>query len=114
MGLLDLASELSAGVRHSTMEAQYEFEPIRAPRVIGPDNIVRPYSRDDAQGREIMLRLNKRHSEEKFVACLKIGIDRMSVLVTSDRVVWLDFKQDKQVFLFSLYPRCSVLIPPSR
>lgn len=90
MGIFDMISDFSAGVRHSATNASEKPSPLRLPRVVGPDSVLRPYDREDAMGRRLMLMLNHQNQHEKFVAYVQLGVDEQAILITGDRFLILD------------------------
>mmetsp|Transcript_26012 Transcript_26012/g.78204 ORF Transcript_26012/g.78204 Transcript_26012/m.78204 type:complete len:1066 (-) Transcript_26012:86-3283(-) len=96
-GVFDMLSETSAAVRQSSSRAVHRATRVRLPRVIGPDRTLHPYSIADAEGQRLMLTLNKRNREERFVNCTYLmgpardgGLDTESAaLITSERVIFL-------------------------
>ena len=89
-GVFDLASSTTAAVRSSAGQTAKSVERARPPRMIAPDLILRPYRRDEADGRQLLMRLNNGEGAERFVANVQVGKDiRTSLLVSSDRIIVL-------------------------
>eukprot|EP00050_Salpingoeca_kvevrii_P000824 m.156882 g.156882 ORF g.156882 m.156882 type:complete len:3776 (-) comp10222_c0_seq1:35-11362(-) len=89
-GVFDFASEASAAVRQSASSASKTFDRARFPRAIGPDLVITPYSHEAAAGRNLLLRLNRMNTSERFVAKVRVGVNRCLLLVTSERVMIVD------------------------
>jgi hypothetical protein len=90
-GMFDLASSTTAAVRTAAGASMPRMRRDRMPRSIGPDHVLRPYALDDADGRQLLLSLNRGDTTESFVAKVRLQntSDSPTLLVTSDRIIVL-------------------------
>lgn len=91
IGFFDLASNLSEGVRNTTTVFDADaICPIRPPRYIASDGIVRPYNEREAVGQKIMKSANGGlYFNDVYLAHTKLSESDMLVLVTTDRIVMM-------------------------
>lgn len=91
-GVFDLASSTTAAVRYTAGRSKRVTHRARPPRAIGPDQTLRMFSAQDADGRMQLLGLLRGNNlqMECFVAKLQLGADgSRELLITSDRILIL-------------------------
>ncbi|KAL1915167.1 uncharacterized protein VTP21DRAFT_7648 [Calcarisporiella thermophila] len=89
VGVLDLASNVSEGIRNTTtvFDAN-DIERVRLPRHIGRDRILRPYSQREALGQSWLKELDNGHFfNEKYVAHCSVRSDEVVALLTATRLM---------------------------
>eukprot|EP00794_Sanderia_malayensis_P015340 gene15340-16917_t len=92
-GVLDLASGAAAAVRGSARGKQYTPKPVRLKRNCHDAGGVLPaYSKNMAEGQDVLLKLNEYDVAEWFVASELVRSDRedrMRAIITTDRVYFV-------------------------
>jgi len=87
IGLLDMASNISEGIRNTTtVFDEHEIQRVRLPRVISQDGVVRPYNVRESVGQMILHTVR----DGKYVQCHYLAhsnITRNKVIVVSLEVV---------------------------
>lgn len=89
IGVLDLASNISEGVRNTTTVFDgSELDRVRLPRYIPADGIVRPYSQREALGQSWLKQVdNGKYFDEHYIAHLELPTEDMVVMVTYSRIL---------------------------
>jgi len=89
IGVFDLASNVSEGIRNTTTVFDSpERERVRLPRHVSADGILRPYSAREALGQYWMKDLNNgAYRQESYVAHINFTGDDTVVLLTASRVL---------------------------
>lgn len=89
-GVFDLASSTTAAVRTAAGQTLLMPPRARPARAIGPDDVLRPYRVEDANGRKLLLQLNSGDSNERYVSQITVSADHSTtLLITSDRIIVL-------------------------
>ena len=89
-GVFDLASSTTAAVRTAAGQTSAIPSRARAARAIGPDDVLRPYRVEDANGRKLLHQLNGGDRKERYVSQITVSANHSTtLLVTSDRVIVL-------------------------
>lgn len=91
IGVLDMASNVSEGVRNTALLDPHTIDRVRPPRFVARDGIVRPYNKSDAQG-QIWLRSanNGNYYRDKYVTHISLSEDTKVVIVTFLRIILLN------------------------
>nr|KAJ3420850.1 hypothetical protein HK105_005137 [Polyrhizophydium stewartii] len=88
IGVMDLATNVSEGIKNTTSVFDGELDRQRLPRFIGKDGILKPYDSREALGRSWLKSLeNGRYFHEQYVAHLEIRIEDLVAIVTETRVI---------------------------
>ncbi|KAI8610486.1 hypothetical protein BC830DRAFT_1069804 [Chytriomyces sp. MP71] len=89
IGVFDLASNVSEGIRNTTTVFDKELEKIRLPRFVSKDGILtQPYDSREAMGLKLLKGLeNGRYFKEDYFAHLELRMEDLIVFVTSCRVL---------------------------
>lgn len=73
VGVFDLASSVTEGIKNTTTVFDKELERVRLPRHISADKIIRPYNLHEANGLEYLQRIAKgKYRTEKYIAHLEL------------------------------------------
>ncbi|KAJ8102210.1 hypothetical protein POJ06DRAFT_300095 [Lipomyces tetrasporus] len=89
IGLFDLASNVSEGIRNTTtvFDAQ-GIDRVRLPRFIGRDKVVKPYNQREAIGQAWLKQLNEGdYFNEEYVAHMSLPGEELVVIVTYTRIL---------------------------
>lgn len=91
IGVLDLASNLSEGIRNTTTVFDgSELDRVRLARFVPADGIVRPYSARDALGQSWLKQVdNGRYFDERYIAHLELPGEDAVVMVTYSRILMI-------------------------
>ncbi|KAJ2693975.1 Vacuolar protein sorting-associated protein 13 [Coemansia sp. IMI 209128] len=88
IGMFDLASNVTEGIRNTTTVFERDLDRQRLPRHIGRDGIITAYSGRDALGQAWMRELNKgAYAYDNYLAHLELPGSDMVVLLTYQRLV---------------------------
>ncbi|KAJ2768167.1 Vacuolar protein sorting-associated protein 13, partial [Coemansia nantahalensis] len=88
VGMFDLASNVTEGIRNTTTVFERDLDRQRLPRFVGRDAIVTAYSPRDALGQAWMQELNKgAYAADAYLAHLELPGSDMVVLLTYQRLV---------------------------
>ncbi|KAI8844441.1 hypothetical protein BJ741DRAFT_543605 [Chytriomyces cf. hyalinus JEL632] len=88
IGVFDLATNVSEGIRNTTTVFDKELEKIRLPRFVSKDGILTPYDSREAMGLKLLKGLEGgRYFKEDYFAHLELRIEDLIVFVTSNRVM---------------------------
>ncbi|KAJ2081093.1 Vacuolar protein sorting-associated protein 13 [Coemansia sp. S100] len=88
IGMFDLASNVTEGIRNTTTVFERDLDRQRLPRHIGRDGIITAYSGRDALGQAWMCELNKgAYAYDNYLAHLELPGSDMVVLLTYQRLV---------------------------
>lgn len=94
IGVFDLASNVSEGIRNTTTMDQEGLERVRLTRFIARDGIVRPYNAREALGQFWLKMLdNGRYAKEEYIAHLELPKENVVVIVTLDRMMLIKTKK---------------------
>ncbi|KAJ1897430.1 Vacuolar protein sorting-associated protein 13 [Kickxella alabastrina] len=88
IGMFDLASNVTEGIRNTTTVFERDLDRQRLPRYIGRDGIICAYSGREALGQAWMRELNKgAYAYDNYLAHLELPGSNMVVLLTYQRLV---------------------------
>ncbi|KAJ2242589.1 Vacuolar protein sorting-associated protein 13, partial [Coemansia sp. RSA 475] len=88
VGMFDLASNVTEGIRNTTTVFERDLDRQRLPRHIGRDGILTVYSARDALGQAWMRELSKgAYANDSYLAHLELPGSDMVVLLTYQRLV---------------------------
>ncbi|KAI8384441.1 uncharacterized protein BYT42DRAFT_612143 [Radiomyces spectabilis] len=89
VGVFDLASNVSEGIRNTTTPSDTnDIEPIRLPRFIDQDGILRPYSAKEAQGQSWLKDVDGgRYAQDAYIAHCYVQSNERVALLSSQRVM---------------------------
>lgn len=93
IGILDMATNVSEGVRNSTTADPHTIARARPPRFIARDGIVRPYNVDDADGQNWLKNVNQgQYYRDKYVCHYLLAGDEKVVIVSFSRIILVNLK----------------------
>ncbi|KAJ2157305.1 Vacuolar protein sorting-associated protein 13 [Coemansia sp. RSA 552] len=88
VGMFDLASNVTEGIRNTTTVFERDLDRQRLPRQIGRDGIITVYSAREALGQAWMRELNKgAYAQDNYLAHLELPGSDMVLLLTYQRLV---------------------------
>lgn len=88
IGVLDMANNVSEGVRNTTVLDSHSIEKVRPPRFIARDGIVRPFSEREAEGQNWLKNCNKgQFYRDKYLAHITLASRQKVVIVTFLRII---------------------------
>lgn len=103
VGVFDLASSVTEGIKNTTTVFDKELERVRLPRHIAADKIIRPYNLHEASGLEYLQKLAKgKYRVEKYIAHLELnptvepGIQNAILLLTNTKLFYF-FKRNLDI-----------------
>ncbi|VUZ48543.1 unnamed protein product [Hymenolepis diminuta] len=85
-GVVDFASTSFEGIRRATSTSK-EVLPVRPPRFIHLDGVIRPYDRCEAEGNVILSRLHNRAPTEEYVFHIPLKKNKGACLLTNERII---------------------------
>ncbi|GBM38371.1 Vacuolar protein sorting-associated protein 13 [Araneus ventricosus] len=90
-GVVDFASGSLDAVKRATQVSD-EVKRLRVPRFIKPDGVIRPYVKREAEGNKLLQEVEKgKYSNtDVFLAHVSIGDDKLFLLVTNNRVMYIE------------------------
>ncbi|XP_076183155.1 vacuolar protein sorting 13C isoform X2 [Ptiloglossa arizonensis] len=88
-GVIDFASGSLGAVKRAT-ELNEEAKRVRPPRFFQPDNLVRPYVREEAEGHKILNELEKGKYANTDIYFYHIYISKDVVLLTDKRMAYIE------------------------
>ncbi|KAJ3106617.1 hypothetical protein HDU97_005982 [Phlyctochytrium planicorne] len=94
IGVFDLATNVSEGIKNTTTVFDKELEKIRLPRHIGKEGILTPYDSHEAQGSHWLRSINSGANEDYF-AHLELNIEDLVVIVTDLRILMVRWRSNK-------------------
>ncbi|CAG8518582.1 8655_t:CDS:10 [Ambispora gerdemannii] len=97
VGVFDLASNVTEGIRNTTtVFDDNEIAPVRLPRYVGRDGILRPYDQKEAEGQSLLKEIEDgKYFNEEYLAHLDLRQDDMTVLLTRTRIIQIRKKKMK-------------------
>lgn len=95
IGVFDLASNVSEGIRNTTTVFDAEgLDRVRLTRFIGADGIVRPYNQREALGQFWLKQLdNGKYFDEQYLAHLELPREDVVVMLTYSRIMLVKSKK---------------------
>ncbi|CAL1260766.1 unnamed protein product [Larinioides sclopetarius] len=90
-GVVDFASGSLDALKRATQVSD-EVKRLRVPRFIKPDGIIRPYVKREAEGNKLLQEVEKgKYSNtDVYLAHVSIGDDKLFLLVTNNRVMYIE------------------------
>ncbi|VDO04823.1 unnamed protein product [Rodentolepis nana] len=85
-GVVDFASTSFEGIRRAASTSK-EVNPVRPPRFIHLDGVIRPYDRYEAEGNVILNRLNHRAPTEEYAFHIPLKKVKGTCLLTNERII---------------------------
>ncbi|OAJ41917.1 hypothetical protein BDEG_25446 [Batrachochytrium dendrobatidis JEL423] len=96
IGVMDLATSVSEGIKNTTTVFDTELDRQRLPRFVGKEKILQPYDHREALGQSWLKSIeNGRYFRELYIAHLEIRIDDLVAIVTESRVLMARIKRLK-------------------
>ncbi|KAJ3332602.1 hypothetical protein HDU76_013706 [Blyttiomyces sp. JEL0837] len=88
IGVFDLATNVTEGIKNTTTVFDKEIEKIRLPRFVSKDGILTPYDAREALGLKWLKGLdNGKYFHEEYFAHLELRVEDLVVIVTYSRVI---------------------------
>ncbi|KAL5112179.1 Vacuolar protein sorting-associated protein 13C [Taenia crassiceps] len=91
-GMVDFASSSFEGIRRATSTSK-DVLPIRPPRFIHLDGVIRPYDRNEAEGNIILNRLRDRSAPEEYVFHIPLRRQRGICILTTERILMVTINE---------------------
>ncbi|CDS40179.1 Vacuolar protein sorting associated protein 13A [Echinococcus multilocularis] len=85
-GMVDFASSSFEGIRRATSTSK-DVLPVRPPRFIHLDGVIRPYDRNEAEGSIILSRLRDRSPSEDYVFHIPLRRNKGICMLTTERIL---------------------------
>ncbi|CAK9800782.1 Intermembrane lipid transfer protein Vps13, partial [Anthophora quadrimaculata] len=89
-GVIDFASGSFGAVKRAT-ELNEEVKKVRPPRFFQPDNLVRSYVREEAEGYKILIELEKGKYANTDIYFYHMHINKNVLLLTDKRIAYLEY-----------------------
>lgn len=104
IGVFDLASNVSEGIRNTTTVLDAEgLDKVRLPRYISYDGVIRPYSQREAQGQFWLKSIDGgTYFNETYLAHLVLSGEERAVLVTFKKIILFSVNTWKVIWSISL------------
>ena len=95
IGLLDMASSVSEGVKNTTTLLDTKsISRIRPPRFIARDGIIRPYNHDEAEAQIWLKTANRgQYYNDQYISHIPLACDSRSVNESKERVVIITYSR---------------------
>ncbi|KAF0534769.1 vacuolar protein sorting-associated protein 13 [Gigaspora margarita] len=96
VGMFDLASNVSAGIRNTTtVFDENDIVPVRLPRFVGRDGILKPYQQREALGQSWLKQLEDgKYFNDEYVAHLSLmENDEQIIMLTRSRMMLVKIKK---------------------
>ncbi|CAG8555201.1 10349_t:CDS:10 [Paraglomus brasilianum] len=89
VGVFDLASNVTAGIRNTTVVFdEGELTPVRPPRFVGRDGILKPYNCREAVGQRMLKELeNGKYFNDDYLAHIELKGDDTIAMLTRSRIM---------------------------
>lgn len=103
IGVFDLASNVSEGIRNTTTVLDAEgLDKVRLPRYISYDGVIRPYSQREAQGQYWLKSIEGgAYINETYLAHLVLSGEEQAVLVTFQKIILFSINSWKVTWIIS-------------
>ncbi|SGZ50437.1 CIC11C00000002743 [Sungouiella intermedia] len=103
IGVFDLASNVSEGIRNTTTVLDAEgLDKVRLPRYISYDGVIRPYSQREAQGQYWLKSIDGgSYFNETYLAHLVLPGEEKAILVTFHKIILFSINTLKVVWIIS-------------
>nr|XP_034187905.1 vacuolar protein sorting-associated protein 13 isoform X3 [Osmia lignaria] len=88
-GVIDFASGSFGAVKRAT-ELHEEVKKVRPPRFLQPDNLVRPYVREEAEGNKILSELEKGKYANTDIYFYHVYVNKDVLLLTDKRIAYVE------------------------
>ncbi|KAI8897799.1 hypothetical protein BC833DRAFT_643759 [Globomyces pollinis-pini] len=96
VGIADLVTNVSEGIRNTTTVFDDELDKQRLPRFIKKDGILRSFNDREALGQHWLRGLsNSKYFAEIYICHLEMRIDDLAVIITEKRVLMMHYKRLK-------------------
>lgn len=96
IGVVDLATSVSEGIRNTTTVFDSELDRQRLPRFIGKSKILKPYDQREALGLSWLKSIeNGRYFHEFYVAHLEIRTEDLVAVISETRILMARIKRLK-------------------
>jgi vacuolar protein sorting-associated protein 13A/C len=90
IGVVDLATGVSEGIKSTTAVFDDDLDRQRLPRYIGKDKILKPYDLREALGQSWLHELgNAKFSSEVYLCHLELRIEDLAAILTETRVLMI-------------------------
>jgi vacuolar protein sorting-associated protein 13A/C len=90
IGVVDLATNVSEGIKNTTTVFEDELERQRLPRFIGKDAILKPFSLREALGQNWLKEVeHAKFFQETYLCHLELRIDDLAAIVTERRLLMI-------------------------
>jgi vacuolar protein sorting-associated protein 13A/C len=95
IGLLDMASSVSEGVRNTTtLLDPHSISRIRPPRFIARDGIIRPYDHDEAEAQVWLKTANQgQYYDDQYISHIPLACDSRSLSESKEKVVIITYSR---------------------
>ncbi|EJU02006.1 hypothetical protein DACRYDRAFT_22408 [Dacryopinax primogenitus] len=115
VGVLDLASNVSEGIRNTTtVFDQNDLDRVRLPRYIPSDGILVPYSQREAFGQSWLKDVEEgRYFDEQYVAHIDLRSQDEAVLISTVRILQIRISRLRVVFDIHLSELQTIALEPS-
>ena len=102
VGVFDLASSVTEGIKNTATVFDKELERVRLPRYISGDQVIRPYNLHEANGLEYIQRLAKgKYALEKYISHLELNTldDRgqKAIILLSNSNLFLFYQRNLEI-----------------
>ncbi|KZT54406.1 DUF1162-domain-containing protein [Calocera cornea HHB12733] len=115
VGVLDLASNVSEGIRNTTtVFDQSDLDRVRLPRYVPPDGILVPYSGREALGQSWLKDVeNGNYFDEQYVAHIELRSQDEAVLISTVRILQIRISRLRVIFDIHLSELQTIALEPS-
>ncbi|KAI8877271.1 DUF1162-domain-containing protein [Backusella circina FSU 941] len=94
VGVLDLANNVTEGIRNTATSDTNMIDHIRYPRYIGPDGILKPYSLREAIGQHWLKDVDSgKYIQDTYIAHCHVQSDERVAMLTSNRLMLIRTRQ---------------------
>jgi vacuolar protein sorting-associated protein 13A/C len=99
VGVVDFATNISEGIKNTTIVFEDELDRQRLPRFIGKDGILKPFSLREAMGQNWLKEVDHgKHFQETYICHLELRIDDLAAIVTETKVLMIHVRSMKLEF----------------
>jgi vacuolar protein sorting-associated protein 13A/C len=94
IGVVDLATGVSEGIKNTTTVFDDDLDRQRLPRHIGKDGILKPYDLREALGQNWLREVkNAKFSSEVYLGHLEMRIDDLAAILTETRILMIHIRK---------------------